>query len=162
MLTLEMLGGCVLRKEEQKQYVSDSDGDGYPDDIDDFPNDANFHEKSYAFKTPAGANYGYETTTEVEAHGGHGWGGMVESHWKFVVIKADVIGPAGFTYEQGKNFSIEVRQEDYDKRLVLLEGPHIYARIPVTMENFGTWFFGLLNYNKDIALTVRYEIYKMR
>jgi len=34
------LSGC---NEETK--IEDTDGDGYPDDIDDFPNDTNLHEK---------------------------------------------------------------------------------------------------------------------
>ena len=83
----------------------------------------------------------------------------MQSDWKAVIINAVVVGPSGLTFKQRENFSVEV---SLDGRIAKFDGGYIHERIPVTIENFGDWHFSVQNYNKDVELIVRWEVYKIR
>lgn len=126
ILITGMLGGCLFG-------LADSDGDGYPDDEDDFPNDPNLHKKEIiADVTDLLLS---ETTTLNK-----GWESDVSSNYKYVDVKI--------------HFSGSVTALDHVQVFVLQpngEYDHVYGqstfikRYPISIENSGKWVFSVYN-----------------
>jgi hypothetical protein len=139
----------------------DCDSDGYGDNGDDFPNDDNFHEKY---------NMGYGTYT-LEGTQGRSAGDYISSDWKRVYFEWELTSPSYLTDEQKDNIFLHVKNPglDYSEGKYYFYGTGTLSRsvtIYIDATNWGQWEYSFSNLNglenPEITITIEYEIYRIR
>lgn len=86
ILVVLCLSGCIGGNGGGEQQALDSDGDGYPDNIDDFPNDANLHYRETVLNQMGGYPEPYDEPWIIPPHEDKEITFYVTSDTKYVYI----------------------------------------------------------------------------
>ena len=141
----------------------DTDGDSYGDNSDDFPTDSNLHEIIPGFGSCMSP---FNWT--VEATKGWGCGGYIESDWKYIDIRWTVTNPSYLTIEQMKNIYLIITNPSSSahKKYSYYENDNRKFRVIINDTNWGDWSLGFSNenglLNEPITIRVYTEIYKIK
>ena len=180
MVSIGFLSGC----EEQ---IKDTDGDGYKDDVDAFPNDStewidsdkdgwgdnsdafpidsNLHLIDRAFILDKGFG-GRIFPLNITMQGIIGYGAKLESDVKYVELSWEITNPSRdtFTLEEQENIRIEIQNPDgitvydFNTQRYLIDTAN---RIAITSKNWGNWIVRYIN-NNDFNVTISIDMYKMK
>ena len=151
------LSGCT-------EEVQDTDGDGYPDDADDFPTDSNLHEKNKTLLE--GVTSPFNLTIEGNSYG-ESVHDFIDSDWKYVTITWQVFNPANLSLEEQKNISLNIRHRP--NGTYFTESYYYYSNvsdrdisIPINSTITEEWVWSFLNLGVQRDFTIYAEIYKIR
>lgn len=131
LLISTIFAGCVSHQEQSEQ-INDSDGDGYNDNVDDFPTDPNLHLKE-------------EYKGSYQICGGIGKPPLfyqtIESDWKYVDLKWSI------TPDNASIREALILIVDMPNSYKIYEGNEVTEfmnkRFVVTYENCGDWEIAL-------------------
>lgn len=141
----------------------DSDGDGYGDNSDHFSDDSNLHELIAIYNSMSAAPDADEKWI-LSNESGHGWEDIyfdVTSDSKYVVVKYSVVGLDNGGY-------IAVSNDDYNISLSnpkeTIQGEENFpqnGRFTVTSDNWGEWrVWASRNVNMKLEVSIYIAIYK--
>lgn len=168
MMSLSFSGCLDAGEKKDGGQTLDTDRDGYPDDMDDYPNDSNFHEQSSfgnAPKEPSNVTIKqglYERLTYEE---------YVESDCKCVYLHMETVERASPPYYEPR-LSVEIFKFGDLVHGELIEmdwfggGYDIWCiekRIEVNETNWGKWRIEIQNREENLSTTIyNFQIYKIK
>jgi hypothetical protein len=134
--------------------VKDSDFDGYPDSVDDFPTDPNLHENVSIISS----------SDTFEQSQGLGAFFDIESDCKFVVIHWEVTNPQNLTTDEQHAIVLELM---YPPNNISIDYPYDIAnntnlRFTINSSNWGKWDYGFGNMGVISNVTIYREIYILK
>ena len=177
------LSGCV-----EEADAKDTDGDGYTDDIDAFPNDKS--EWIDTDKDGVGDNaddYPYDdryskieyiiggntpSSYTLESNEGSGASHYITQEWKYVYVDWEVVYPSSLTKEQQENIFVEISTPitPYEEsEYAYISTGHRNMKFSVNANNWGEWHYAFRNKTfllyetgEDITITVKATMYKVK
>ena len=158
ILAVLCLSGCIGNG--GKQQALDSDGDGYPDNVDDFPNDANLHHSQRVLEQMGGYPEPFDEP----------W---IIPHWEYKEIRFYVPSDIKYVNIEGslsvwvdgkwvigsyilKDSFIGVENPSGSKKYYGSPG-----RITINTENWGNWRVWVYN-DADNKMKACLSIYKLK
>lgn len=171
VISIGLLSGCEEQKDENTE-VKDTDGDGYNDDVDAFPNDSaewldsdgdgygdnsdnfdedsNLHEMIVVYNS-MGAGSDNDDRWQIPSS----WKDIywdVTSDAKYVIVKFSVVGIEGGEYVGilPDNYTLSISNSE---GTIQEENFPSNGRFTVTSDNWGEWRLWVLN-KSDITLEV--------
>ena len=179
MISIGFLSGCIEKKDSDGDGYEDeidafpddstewldSDMDGWGDNSDDVPNDPSLHiiDRTFILKEGFGGKFFPENIT---IQGVVGYVVRVESDIKYVELSWKIINPPleNITLEEQENIGIEIQNLDgvsvFDFN-TQIDFKTIANRFTVKSDNSGNWIVRYINYN-DYNVTFHIDMYKMK
>jgi len=158
IVLLVSVGLCGCTQQEHNSNTTsngtDSDNDGYADNVDDFPTDINLHE-----------NISIISSSDIfEQNQGLGAFFDIDRDCKFVVINWEVINPRNLTADEQHDIVVELT---YPPNNTSIDFPYDIAnnrnlRFTIDSSNWGKWIYGFLNMNVTSGVTIFREIYILK
>lgn len=179
MVSIGFLSGCIEKKDSDGDGYEDeidtfpddptdwldSDMDGWGDNSDDVPTDSNLHliDRTFILKEGFGGKIFPENLT---IQGVVGYVVRVESDIKYVELSWKIIDPSleNITLDEQENISIEIQNSDgvsiFDFN-TQIDFKTTANRFTVTSDNWGNWIVRYINYNA-YNVTFYLDMYKMK
>ncbi len=179
MISIGFLDGCIEKKDSDGDGYEDeidafpddstewldSDMDGWGDNSDDVPTDSSLHliDRKFFLKEGFG---GKIFPVNITILGVVGYVVRVESDIKYIELSWKIIKPPpeNITLEEQEKISIEIQNSDgvlvfdFNKQIDFKTTTN---RLTVTNDNWGNWIIRYINYN-DYNVTFHIDMYKMK
>ncbi|MFH1101866.1 MAG: hypothetical protein V1726_07515 [Methanobacteriota archaeon] len=147
------------------EKAKDTDGDGYPDVIDDFPTDPKYHEKNGTLID--GIISPFNLTIERGSNG-LSVRDFIDSDWKFFTVSWLVVNPRNLTSDEIENISMVIRNR-HNQSVPFSEVTIPYTVIGdlgivryITEENSGEWTWSFINNGVQREFIITVEIFKIK
>lgn len=152
VIGIEVFSGCT----SPPQTPLDGDGDGYPDTIDDFPDDITLFDAITIYDSNQVETDPAWTISSGETKFTTWW---VTNDSRFIGVDVDAIrllnGTALPVFPSEINISVETREAIYENNYGQ------FGRIMVTTRNWGEWRLSVTN-RADFEVTAQVAIYLLK
>jgi hypothetical protein len=166
LVSVGFLSGCTEQQEKAlEEEPLDTDGDGVPDHLDDFPLDSNLHKKEkFNQHLPTSSSITLDTSQ------GSGWGSLPEitSDWKYIIVNWEITSPTLLSSEQMKYVRLGVDNPTTQGREYFSYDGYNNRSMRWVIDdyNWGYWRIGFDNImftmEDPVEVTIHFEIYKAR
>ena len=158
LISVGFFSGCTESQPSPNRNLPttiDSDGDGYPDDVDDFPSDSNLHKRIDILSS----------TWTYEPRKGGGAAFNVDSDSKFVIVNWEVTYPNDLTEYEKREITFTLRQSPNLHQDVYYHYDNVNnrnLRFTISSSNWGKWEYGFGSGFVNRSITIRHEIYILK